>query len=173
MRPNTSLTVAVVFLATCLILAAHGAERGRSYIYDGTSVGNNGAIVINVVTRYVEIQTKSDVHIDAMVTDLGGFYENCGNEVFFCLAGPLEIVIPKSLSMKQWQYHGLTCKSVNEPDGDALRITCRSPNYSGRPTFTYSPTRGVLSIESAPVVGARNKYELRGQRGLFAPGSNP
>lgn len=171
-RPNSSLMPVLVSLAICLVTSAHGAEHGRGYVYDGTGAGNNAAIVINVVTRYVGVQTKSDVRIDAMA-GFGGNYENCGNEVFFCLTGPLEIVIPKSLPMKRWQYHGLSCSSVDEPVGDAIRVTCRSPNYRGRPTFTYSPSRGVLSIDSAPVVGAREKYELRGQRGLFAAGSNP
>ena len=175
MRPNAFLAATTISLATCFVSAAHGAEHGRGYIYiyDGTGVGDNAAIAINVVTHYIGIQNKSDARIEAIAPTFGGFYENCGNAVFFCLTGPLEIVIPRSLPLKQWQYHGLSCNSADEPGGDAIRIVCRSANYSGRPTFTYSPSRGVLSIDSAPLVGARKKYVLRGQSGLFAPESNP
>jgi len=173
MRPKESLVAVAISLAACLVPAAHGAENGKGYIYDATGAGDNRALVIDLVTSYVEVQTKTDVRIGAMFTDLGGTYEGCGNEAFFCLTGALEIVIPKSMPMKKWQYHGLSCKSVGEPKGDAFRITCRSPNYRGRPTFTYSLSRGVLSIDSSPVVGSRGEFKLRGQRGLFSPGNNP
>ncbi len=173
MRPNESLAVVVVALAICLVPAAHGAENAKGYIYDAIGEGSNAALVIDRASRYVEVQNKDDVHMGAMLTDLGGDYEDCGNKAFFCLAGALVVVIPKSMPMKQWQYHGLFCKSISEPRSDAFRITCRSRNYLGRPTYTYSLLRGVLSIESSPVTGGRERYVLRGERGLFSPGNNP
>ena len=173
MRPNTYFAVAVVALAMCPGPAAHGAENGNGYIYDATSPGSNAALVIDRASRYVEVQNKDDVHMGAMLSDLGGDYENCGNNAFFCLTGALMVVIPKSMPMKHWQYHGLSCKSVSEPRGDAFRITCRSRNFLGRPAYTYSLSRGVLSIESSPVVGGRERFVLRGERGLFSPGNNP
>ncbi len=88
------------------------------------------------------------------------------------MTGGLEIVIPKAMPMKEWTYHGLYCKNVAKLGSDSYRIMCQSPNYRGRPTYTYSLSRGVISIESSPVA-SYNKFELRGDRGLFSPGNNP
>ncbi len=176
MLANASCVITVVSLVTFLVSSAYGAENSKGYIYDAKEAGDNRVVVINRVTRYVGIQDKSDVRIDAILTEFGGYYDDCGNEVFFCLTGPLEIVIPKSMPMKQWQYHGLSCKNVGETEGDVIRITCRSIRSGGRRgggTFTYSLSRGVLSIDSSPVGGSRGGFELRGQRGLFSPGSDP
>lgn len=173
MQPCAFLLVVVTSLVACLVSAVHGTENGKGYIYDAKEAGDNRALVINVVNSNVDIQDKSEVRADVMLSEFGGSYEDCGNEIFFCLTGALEIVIPKSMPMKQWEYHGLSCKSVGKPEGDVTRITCRSRNYRGRPTYTYSLSRGVLSIDSSPVGGARGGFELRGQYGLFSLGSNP
>lgn len=176
MLSKTCWLVIVVSLVAFLVAVAHGTENGNGYIYDAKGASDNRVVVINSATRYVGIQDKSDVRIDAVLTEFGGYYNDCGNEVFFCLTGPLEIVIPKSMPMKQWQYHGWSCKNLGKAEGDAIRITCwssRSSGRHGRPTFTYSLSRGVLSIDSSPVGGSRGGFELRGQRGLFSPGSNP
>ncbi|BDU21004.1 hypothetical protein [Dyella sp. GSA-30] len=164
---------AMVLLAAHLLPVAYGSEPAKGYIYDAADAGDNRALVIDVVTRNVEIQSKAKAHIDAPLGDLGGGYDDCGNEKFFCLTGLLEIVIPKAMPMKQWGYHGLFCKGVAQPRGDIYRIACRSSKYRGHPTYTYSRSRGVLSIDSSPIGGARGGFQLRGEYGLFSPGSNP
>ncbi|WP_266171157.1 hypothetical protein [Dyella subtropica] len=177
MQRVAALFAVVLALISGLVPAAHGAEPIRGYIYDEIGGGRAGAlhdlaIVIDVAKNWVEIQRKADARIGSMDGDFGSKYEDCGNEAFYCLTGPLEIVIPKAMPMKQWKYHGLSCQSVAQPGSDAYRITCRSPKYRGRPTFTYSLSRGVLSIDSSPVAGGY-RYELRGEHGLFSLGSNP
>lgn len=161
------------FLFACLASAAYGAEPGKAYIYDAKEPGDNRALVVDIVTRNVEIQDQRSADMNASIGDLGGGFDDCGNEAFFCLTGLLEIIIPKSMPMKQWQYHGLSCQSTARPGSDTFRITCRSPRYRGSPSFTYSLSRGVLSIDSSPAGGARGGFELRGQLGLFSPGNNP
>lgn len=147
------------------------------YIYDAVSsrepgAPHNLAMVITAATAIVEIQNKADARVGATYGGLYGKYEDCGNEAFYCLAGPLEIVLPKTMPMKQWTYHGLFCQSVAQREGDTYRISCRSTQYRGRPTYTYSLSRGIVSIESAPIWSA-DRFELRGSEGLFSPGSNP
>ena len=174
MRPNATLVMTVVALAACLAPAAHGAENGKGYIYDAMNAGDNRAVVVNRVTGYVGIQDKRDVSVDTMVGDFGGSYEDCGNDIFFCLAGPLDIIIPKSMSMKQWKYKGLSCKKIGKPEGDAIRVTCSSSRlYHTGTSFTYSRSRGVLSFGNSRIGGTRGGFVLRGQRGLFSPGNNP
>lgn len=88
------------------------------------------------------------------VSEFGGDYEDCGNETFFCLAGPLDIIIPKSMSAKQWQYLGLSCKSVDEHGGDVIHVTCSSSRmYHTGTSFSYSRSRGVLSFGNSRIGG--------------------
>ncbi|WP_157798647.1 hypothetical protein [Dyella ginsengisoli] len=155
-----------------LVPAADSAEQVAGYIYDGTGRSKSTSIVINVTTHDVAIQGKPDARINNPADVITNNYKDCSNKDFYCLTGMLEIVIPKAMPMKQWKYHDVSCQTVAQSRGDAYLITCRSPKYRGRPTYTYSLTRGVLSIESAPVAGDY-RYELRGKYGLFSPGVQP
>lgn len=174
---RTTYFIAVVIAACVLAPLAHGFERSKRYIYDEAGSTNSGAphnlaIVIDVEKEWVNIQSKAKARVGSMYAGVGGSYVNCGNEAFYCLTGPLEIVIPKTMSVHRWNYHGLVCRGVRQMKSDIYDITCRSPKYQGRPSYTYSISRGVLSISSSPVAG-EYRYELRGERGLFSPGNNP
>lgn len=174
MRLNLFCVAAVIFLVPFLVPAAHGTEKCNGYIYDAINAGDNRAVVVNRVTRDVGIQDKRDARVDVTPGEFSSSYEDCGNEAFFCLAGPLDIVIPKSMPMKQWQYHGLSCKRIGKPEGDVIRVTCSSSRlYRTGTSFTYSLSRGILSFSNSRVGGTRGGFALRGQRGLFSPGSNP
>lgn len=175
MRLAVFCATVAISLSALLAPAAHGTEHGNGYIYDAIDAGDNRAVVVNRANHYVGIQDKRNAHIDAEIGDFGGLYEDCGNEIFFCLAGPLDIIIPKSLPMKQWRYLGLSCKSVDEPEGDIIHITCSSARmYHTGTTFTYSLSRGVLSFGNSRVGGTRGDgFVLRGQSGLFSRGRNP
>lgn len=171
MKVGACVAVGLASTAVCFVVVAQRTPSIEGYVYDSTEPGSNLAIVIDVTRRYVEVQDKSDVHIGSMLTDLGGTYTDCGSEAFLCLTGALEIVVPKSLGTEKWRYNGLSCSSVIEPRSDAFRITCQSPDYPGKHAFTYSPTRGVLSIDSSPVGGSNRSYKLRGRYGLLSTGS--
>jgi len=174
MRLNTFRVAAVISLAALFVPAVHSKENSKGYIYDAVDAGDNRSVVVNRVTRYVGIQDKRDARVDVMVGDFGGFYEDCGNDVFFCLAGPLDIIIPKSLPIKEWRYNGLSCKKIGNPEGDTIRVTCSSSRlYHTGTSFTYSLSRGVLSFGNSRVGGTRGGFKLRGERGLFSPGNNP
>lgn len=162
------LLVVIVVLIFGLVPVAHSAEQARGYIYDGVGGTKNTSIVIDATTHSVEIQDKADARVGTSLSGIAHNYDDCGDDKFYCLTGMLEIVIPKDMPMKQWKYHGLFCQSVAQAGGDAYRVTCRSPKYRGRPTYTYSLSRGVVSIESSPIAGDY-RYELRGEHGLFSP----
>lgn len=172
------LSIPFVAIAICLAAqtpsVAHGNERCVGYIYDAKNAIDNRSVVVNPTTHYVGIQDRRHARVDAQLSDFGGFFINCENEDFFCLTGPLEIVIPKSLPKKQWDYLGLTCKGLREHEGDAIKVTCSSSRmYQTEITFIYSPSRGVLSFGNSPVGGTRGGFKLRGQCGMFMPGHNP
>lgn len=174
MRLNASCVAAVIYLVAFPIPAAHGAEKCDGYIYEAINAGDNRAVVVNLVTRDVGIQDKRDARVDATRDELSDPYEDCGNATFYCLAGPLDIVIPKSMPMKPWQYKGLSCKRIGKPEGDVIRVTCSSSRlYHTGTSFTYSLSRGVLSFGNSRVGGTRGEFVLRGQLGLFSPGNNP
>lgn len=172
MQRIAALVAMTVTLVSGLGSVVQGSGQVRGYIYDGIGKANNLSIVIDVATHGVEIQGKADARIGASLSGITHDYDDCGDKKFYCLTGMLEIVVPKAMPMKQWKYHGLSCQSVVQPGGDAYRITCRSPKYRGQPTYTYSLSRGVVSIESSPVAGDYS-YELRGEHGLFSSGNNP
>jgi hypothetical protein len=162
----------IAAMVVCLISVARSSSQDRGYIYEASTKGNNLAIVIDTNTRYVGIQDKRNVRIGSMDNEFAGFYEDCSNDAFHCLTGPLEIVIPKVMPVQHWAYHGLWCHSVLQPGGDAYRIICRSDEHGATPTYMYSVSRGVVSIESSPI-GSIDRFELRGKQGLFSPGNNP
>lgn len=166
------LVAPVVVLIFGLVSMAHSAEQVRGYIYDGVGRANSTSIVIDVTTHSVEIQDKADARVGHSLSGITHSYNDCGDDKFYCLTGMLEIVIPKAMPMTQWKYYGLSCQSVTQPGGDSYRVTCRSPKYRGRPTYTYSLSRGVVSIDSSPVAGDY-RYELRGKYGLFSSRNNP
>lgn len=167
-----------VEVAICLTafsgLAGSHTENDKGYIYDAITVGDNRAVVINRVTHDVSIQDKRNASVNAVPGEFSGAYEDCGNEAFFCLAGPLDIVVSKSMSIKQWHYNGLSCRRIGAPEGDAIRVTCSSSRHPRTETsFTYSPSRGVLLFGNSPIGGTRGGFRLRGQRGLFSPSCSP
>lgn len=169
MRHIASFAALGLVLIFGLVPVAHSAEKVAGAIYDGTGRSKNLSIVVNVTTHGVAMQSTADAHINIPDDVISNDYEDCGNEDFYCITGPLDIVIPKAMPMKQWKYHDLSCQSVAQLGGDAYRIICRSPKFRGRPTYTYSITRGVLFIESSPVAGDY-RYEPRGKYGLFSSG---
>jgi hypothetical protein len=174
MRIYVFCVASVIYSVACSALASHSAEHCKNYVYDAISEGDNRAVVVNRVTRDVSIQDKREVSMDAIPEAFSGSYKDCGNKIFFCLAGPLDIVIPKSMPKKQWKYHGLSCKRVGEPEGDAIHVTCSSSRrYHTGTSFTYSLSRGVLSFGNSPIGGTRGGFRLSGKSGLFSPGCNP
>lgn len=173
MSPQTMFKIITCLLLTALTPTAHGAEQGKTYIYDAKEAGDNRALVIDAVAHNAKIQDKRSVHDEASSGDLGGNYDDCSDETYFCLTGMLEIIIPRSMPKQHWQHHDVSCRATALPGSDAFRITCRSPKYRGHPSLSYSLSRGVLSIDSSPIGGERGGFVLRGQLGLLAPGKHP
>lgn len=175
MTPGARCTTNAAALIFLFAPVASSAEKCGVYVYDATNAGDNRAIVVDRITRHVGIQDKRNVRPGASDGDFGSSYEDCGNDTFYCLSGPLDIVIPKSMTMKQWNYVGLSCKK-KRPHNGVFSITCTSSRiYRTGTSFTYSPSRGVLSFDNSPVGGVvhGHGFALRGQHGLFSTGNNP
>jgi hypothetical protein len=174
MQIYLSCVASVIYSVAFSALATHRNESCKDYVYDAIREGDNRAVVVNRVTRDVSIQDKRLVSIDAIPEAFSGSYKDRRNKIFFCLAGPLDIVMPKSMPMKQWRYHGSSCKTVGNGGRDAIRVNCSSSRrYQTGTSFTYSFSRGILSFGNSPIGGTRGGFRLRGQSGLFSPGCNP
>lgn len=159
--------VAIVVSILSLVSATPGDKKVDGYIYDGVGKADKLSIVIDAAKQNARIESTAHASIGASRSEIIPDYEDCSNHSFYCITGMLEIVIPKTMPIKHWKHHGLSCKSVARPVDDTYRVTCWSLQYRGRPTYTYSLSRGIVSIESSPV-GGDYKYELRGDHGLFS-----
>lgn len=147
--------------------ATPSGKQISGYIYDGVGRADKLSIVIDASKYSARIEGTARASIATSDSEVVRDYDDCGNDAFYCATGMIEIVIPKAMPMEHWTYHGLSCRSVSQPVGDTYRISCRSPQYRGQPTYTYSISHGVVSIESSPI-GGDHRYELRGKRGLFS-----
>lgn len=162
--------LASIFFSSC-ITVAHGDEKTRTYIYDGVGEAKKTSIVVDFVNKNAELRDKGD----ALVPSLSGIthdFDDCSDSRYYCLSGMLEIVVPKNMPIEEWEFHGLSCRSVAQAVANTYRINCQSHKYRGHPTYTYSLYHGIVSIESSPVAGDY-RYELRGQDGLFSSENRP
>lgn len=174
MEARVCVVMAMTSLLASPATVARDAESGRGYIYDAMAAGDHRAVVIDAVTRYVAIQDRRDAKVDDQRGAFGGYYKNCGNARFHCLEGSLDIVVPRTISVRQWNYRGLSCKRTGEPVGDTIQVRCTSSrHYRTGTTFTYSLSRGILSFGNSRVGGTRGGFVLRGQHGLFSRGNDP
>jgi hypothetical protein len=167
------MACSVLMMGHCAFAQSSGADayisctKDQRYVYDSSENNDNRAIVFDRATHLADVQDKSTT--DAIhATEFGGVYEDCGNKHFFCLSGPLEIAIPKNISLANWQYHGLTCKSVATQKTGIYQVTCREAVRGNVFVVTYSVRRGILSFQHSPL-GGDSLFTLRGASGLFSP----
>lgn len=154
-------------LIGCLTSSVKAGGRSQGYIYDAVAIGDHRAIVINNITARVSIQSKSTASVDQTSSTFGGEFENCGNQIYHCITGPVDIIIPKKMTLADWQYHGVFCKSRAEQHINIYLVTCKSGVSGVETIVTFSVLRGVLSFKNTPL-GGRSLFKLRGYFGIFS-----
>ena len=167
---NYAKLLRLIYVSLICILPPSACATGRvnGYIYDGAARGDQRAVVINTATTWVGIQNRSSADIDASSTGFGGEFKDCGNKIYHCIDGPLNVAIPKKLPdfKQRYEFNGLMCESVPMRTNDVYKITCRSGSHVAS-VVIFSIVRGVLSFRGTPI-GGRDLFKLRGSAGLFS-----
>jgi hypothetical protein len=97
-------------------------------------------------------------------SDIGGRFDTCSNESFYCLGYPLVAVVPRQREgQRQWDHESRHCEASEPLFNDRVSIRCEFENR--QMVLLFSPRKGIERFESAGDV-----YELTSERGFFADG---
>lgn len=98
--------------------------------------------------------------------EFGGEFEFCSNVDFYCLAGGINIAIPKKLSgQREWVYENRVC-STDKPLSEYNENIIECENNGDIVQFTYSEEKGVSSYVMFD--DKKRARTLLGEKGLFA-----
>jgi hypothetical protein len=153
-------TMIVLFLAMAF---AGAAPMKTGYIYD--SQVDARAAVFNMVSLLFSFQGRSDAHIEGH-SEFSVQFEDCSNEKYFCLVGPVAFVVPKAFNASHWEYHETKCDVVMK-NRDPYTIRCRSGASDAATIFTYSLSCGIISFKKSEP-GDTTSFLLRGDKGIFS-----
>ncbi len=169
MKKNISMLLgfAVVLVASCVNSYAVTSCVDQGYIYDAVGSDDKRAIVVDLSDKYISMQDKRQINIKSRSSEFAGKYTDCGNRSFFCISGPLEIVIPRDVSTMSWDYNHMSCSSHKTHRVGVFLATCVFGPRKRIITITYSALHGVLSFRNSPL-GGDYIFELRGPDGLFS-----
>lgn len=131
-------------------------------IYDATT--DQRAMVFNFRTHWMSFQDKRSANVNSS-SEFGGYFHNCSDASYYCLSGPLSIVIPVMIHAHEWKHSGVSCKAKMLASANSYEISCEDSD--GRKTSVdYSPGRGVSAIRQLDD-GDETNFVLRGNCGIF------
>lgn len=131
-------------------------------VYDATT--DQRAMVFNFRTRWMSFQDKRSANVDS-TSEFGGYFHSCSDSSYYCLSGPLSIVIPVIIHGHEWRHGGISCKARMLSAADSYEIVCRD-SYGRETSVDYSPQHGVSSIRQLDKQD-NTKFVLRGDCGIF------
>lgn len=159
-----SLFFLLLIFAFCAPVIAD--EKSNIYVYD--SENDARAVVLNMNKLTFSIQGKNSIELEG-VTEFSGNLELCNNEKYYCLSGPISIVVPKDFKFGRvsWFYHDVRCTVKSKISRATKKITCLRTGDVNETEIDYSWSRGVLDISKK---SSKDKaiFKLRGYCGLFA-----
>lgn len=131
-------------------------------IYDATT--DQRAMVFNFRTHWMSFQDKRSANVDSS-SEFGGYFNNCSDSSYYCLSGPLSIVIPVMIQSREWRHNGMSCKARMLRSANSYDISCRD-SYGRETHVDYSLRHGISAIRQ--VDGQDNtNFVLRGDCGIF------
>lgn len=144
-------------------------QKECKIIYDSQS--DNTALRFDLRNDYLSTHDKRSPEIFKEQTEFGGYFTNCTNNKFYCISGPIDLLLPRRVQLLHWSNKTTLCnaKRIHLLYTTLYAVVCSS-SYGNRiriTRFDYSPSRGVTSFRIlSPSNGVM--YSLLGERGLFA-----
>ena len=163
----------IKIFVTLLILSStsivYAESKRQVYIYDGQAAGDQRAIVFNNLLNEVSVQNKSSAAIDSEPYAFGGSFRYCSSKHYYCILGPLNIVIPKDIGefKYNWRYKGVVCRARTGLQRGVYTVMCKLDASGVESVVEFSPLRGILSFKNTPI-GAGSLFRLRGCKGIFS-----
>lgn len=150
-----------------LLLALNACGTVPTYnpvgcVYDATT--DQRAMVFNFRTHWMSFQDKRYVDMNSS-SEFGGYFHDCSDSSYFCLSGPLSIVIPITIHGNEWKYKGVACKAKILSVANNYAISCED-SYGRKTYFDYSARHGVSAIRQLDG-GDEVNFVLRGGCGIF------
>ena len=142
--------------------------KSEGYIYETSR--DNRSLVLDVVSHWLSFQSKDEASIGDESSEFAGPFFDCGNSDYWCISGPLTILIPKNIKKnikkRSWKYADISCSMKSNKKMKTYRITCGSITDKYKTIVNFSPVHGVTSISKSGD-GDQDTFRLRGKCGLF------
>jgi hypothetical protein len=132
-----------------------------SYVYD--EMGTSLSYVFWLSDNTIAVRNKN--HIKSRSGDIGGGFEVCSDALRYCLAGPINILIPKSFELRRLRNEKTTCLVNRQRSG--LVGTCRDIAGGKSVSYEYTKLGGIRSFVIKTDVSS-GLYAVRGGCGLFS-----
>ena len=156
------LTFTLIFCSGCTQPRLAQCSNEQGYIYDAKS--KNLSEVFNLNLMQMNIQSKSSANITETSSEFSGPFYDCGDKMYYCISGALNILIPKGPFTAKWASGSMVCSLLSFGNIEA-EIECKSTNINT--IARYSAGRGITEYwrvsEPDDVV-----YILRGRCGIFS-----
>lgn len=159
----------IALLLTLVSVDAIAGKKKCKIVY--ASQSDHTALRFDLRDDYLSTHDKRSPKIFEEQTEFGGYFTDCSNNRFYCVSGPIDLLVPKHVQLLHWGNKSAHCnaKRVHSSHIAAYVVKCSS-DYGNRvrtTRFHYSLIQGVTSFRFlSPSKGA--KYSLRGVCGLFA-----
>ena len=166
---QTSVQIFLMLLILSSTSIVHADSKKQVYIYDGQAAGDQRAIVFNNLINEVSVQNKSIAAREAESYAFGGTFRYCTSKHYYCIFGPLNIVIPKDTGTFKynWTYKGVVCRARTGLKRGLYTVMCKLGASGVESVVEFSSLRGILSFRNTPI-GARSLFRLRGCKGIFS-----
>lgn len=157
----------LILVLVFLILSCEAFKKNDEVEIIYLIANSKNVTIYNMTRRWV---TSEDIlylnNRNYQYGEFGGEFEFCSNEDFYCLAGGINIAIPKKLSgQNEWEYKSRVCRAAKPLSAYYENIIeCENNNDVVR--FAYSEARGVFSY--VMLDDKKRERTLLEGKGLFA-----
>lgn len=163
-----TLIVIALLLSSVSAYAMTGKQKCK-IVY--ASQSDNTALRFDLRDNYLSTHDKRSPKIFEEQTEFGGYFTNCTNNEYYCISGPIDLLLPKNIRLLHWGNESAHCNAKRvHPSRTTVYVVKCSSHYGNQvrtTRFHYSTYRGVTSFRFlSPSKGSI--YSLRGACGLFA-----
>ena len=167
---NKLLSLLILIVLGTFTFNVRAFKKADGYIYDASH--DNRSVVLNVVSHWLSFQSKNKAAVRDESSEFSGPFIDCGNSNYWCISGPLAIIIPKNINKRSWKFASISCSMKTERYVKTYKITCGSIRDKYKTIVDFSIIRGVISISKSGT-SDQTTFRLRGKCGLFGACNSP